>query len=94
MLDAIAKLEAEKARRVPMMPDATHYTYRVAWSVEDGKHVATGGHGLGRPSESGGARRAEGPLEEIGVLTDQCERVSRSRVGRQPTVVASDHGQG
>jgi hypothetical protein len=24
-----------------MMPDATHYTYRVAWSVEDGEHVAT-----------------------------------------------------
>jgi len=23
------------------MPDATHYTYRVAWSVEDGEHVAT-----------------------------------------------------
>jgi hypothetical protein len=22
------------------MPDATHYTYRVAWSVEDGEHVA------------------------------------------------------
>jgi predicted HicB family RNase H-like nuclease len=23
------------------MPDATHYTYRVAWSAEDGEHVAT-----------------------------------------------------
>jgi predicted HicB family RNase H-like nuclease len=23
------------------MPDATHYTYRVAWSVEDGEHIAT-----------------------------------------------------
>jgi predicted HicB family RNase H-like nuclease len=23
------------------MPDATHYTYRVAWSSEDGEHVAT-----------------------------------------------------
>lgn len=23
------------------MPEATHYTYRVAWSVEDGEHVAT-----------------------------------------------------
>ena len=23
------------------MPDATHYTYRVVWSVEDGEHVAT-----------------------------------------------------
>ena len=23
------------------MPDATHYTYRVAWSVEDGEDVAT-----------------------------------------------------
>jgi hypothetical protein len=23
------------------MPDATHYAYRVAWSVEDGEHVAT-----------------------------------------------------
>jgi predicted RNase H-like HicB family nuclease len=23
------------------MPDPTHYTYRVAWSVEDGEHVAT-----------------------------------------------------
>ena len=23
------------------MPDATHYTQRVAWSVEDGEHVAT-----------------------------------------------------
>ena len=23
------------------MPDATHYTYRVAWSIEDGEHVAT-----------------------------------------------------
>jgi predicted RNase H-like HicB family nuclease len=23
------------------MPDATHYTYRVTWSVEDGEHVAT-----------------------------------------------------
>ena len=23
------------------MPDATHYTYRVAWSPEDGEHVAT-----------------------------------------------------
>jgi predicted HicB family RNase H-like nuclease len=23
------------------MPDATHYTYRVAWSGEDGEHVAT-----------------------------------------------------
>ena len=22
------------------MPDATHYTYRVAWSAEDGEHVA------------------------------------------------------
>src|SRR5258708_17584946 len=28
-------------RRVTTMPDATHYTYRVAWSVEDGEHVAT-----------------------------------------------------
>jgi predicted RNase H-like HicB family nuclease len=28
-------------RRVTMMPDATHYTFRVAWSVEDGEHVAT-----------------------------------------------------
>ena len=24
-----------------MMPDATHYTYRVAWSPGDGEHVAT-----------------------------------------------------
>jgi predicted RNase H-like HicB family nuclease len=24
-----------------MMPDATHYTYRVTWSAEDGEHVAT-----------------------------------------------------
>jgi predicted RNase H-like HicB family nuclease len=23
------------------MPDATHYTYRVAWSVEGGEHVST-----------------------------------------------------
>ena len=23
------------------MPDATHYTYRVAWSAEDGEYVAT-----------------------------------------------------
>jgi predicted RNase H-like HicB family nuclease len=23
------------------MPDASHYTYRVAWSAEDGEHVAT-----------------------------------------------------
>jgi predicted RNase H-like HicB family nuclease len=23
------------------MPDATHYTYRVTWSVDDGEHVAT-----------------------------------------------------
>jgi predicted RNase H-like HicB family nuclease len=23
------------------MPDATHYTYRVSWSAEDGEHVAT-----------------------------------------------------
>jgi predicted RNase H-like HicB family nuclease len=23
------------------MPEATHYTYRVAWSVEDREHVAT-----------------------------------------------------
>lgn len=23
------------------MPDPTHYTYRVAWSAEDGEHVAT-----------------------------------------------------
>ena len=23
------------------MPEATHYTYRVTWSVEDGEHVAT-----------------------------------------------------
>ncbi len=23
------------------MPDATHYTYRVAWSAEDREHVAT-----------------------------------------------------
>jgi predicted RNase H-like HicB family nuclease len=23
------------------MPDATHYTYRVTWSVEDDEHVAT-----------------------------------------------------
>lgn len=23
------------------MPDATHYTYRVAWFPEDGEHVAT-----------------------------------------------------
>jgi predicted RNase H-like HicB family nuclease len=23
------------------MPDPTHYTYRVVWSVEDGEHVAT-----------------------------------------------------
>jgi predicted HicB family RNase H-like nuclease len=23
------------------MPDATHYTYRVTWSAEDGEHVAT-----------------------------------------------------
>jgi predicted RNase H-like HicB family nuclease len=23
------------------MPDATHYTYRVAWSAEDGEHAAT-----------------------------------------------------
>src|SRR6266700_2654682 len=30
-----------RTRRVTTMPDATHYTYRVAWSVEDGEHVAT-----------------------------------------------------
>jgi predicted RNase H-like HicB family nuclease len=24
-----------------MMPDATHYTYRVTWSGEDGEHVVT-----------------------------------------------------
>src|SRR6266481_5844564 len=30
-----------RTRRVTSMPDATHYTYRVAWSVEDGEHVAT-----------------------------------------------------
>jgi hypothetical protein len=24
-----------------MTPDATQYTYRVAWSAEDGEHVAT-----------------------------------------------------
>jgi predicted RNase H-like HicB family nuclease len=41
VLAAIARLEAEKTRRVTTMPDATHYTYRVAWSVEDGEHVAT-----------------------------------------------------
>jgi predicted RNase H-like HicB family nuclease len=41
VLDAIARLEAEKNRRVTTMPDATHYTYRVTWSVEDGEHVAT-----------------------------------------------------
>jgi predicted RNase H-like HicB family nuclease len=23
------------------MPDATHYTYRVTWSAQDGEHVAT-----------------------------------------------------
>jgi predicted RNase H-like HicB family nuclease len=23
------------------MPDATHYTYRVTWSAEDGEHIAT-----------------------------------------------------
>jgi len=23
------------------MPEATHYTYRVVWSAEDGEHVAT-----------------------------------------------------
>ena len=23
------------------MPEATHYTYRVAWSAKDGEHVAT-----------------------------------------------------
>lgn len=23
------------------MPEATHYTYRVSWSAEDGEHVAT-----------------------------------------------------
>jgi hypothetical protein len=23
------------------VPDATHYTYRVTWSAEDGEHVAT-----------------------------------------------------
>jgi predicted RNase H-like HicB family nuclease len=23
------------------MPDATHYSYRVTWSAEDGEHVAT-----------------------------------------------------
>jgi predicted RNase H-like HicB family nuclease len=27
--------------RVTTMPDATHYTYRVAWSAEDGEHAAT-----------------------------------------------------
>ena len=26
---------------IEQMPDATHYTYRVAWSPEDGEHVAT-----------------------------------------------------
>jgi predicted RNase H-like HicB family nuclease len=42
VLDAIARLEAEKNEESePTMPDATHYTYRVAWSVEDGEHVAT-----------------------------------------------------
>jgi hypothetical protein len=30
-----------RTRRVTTMPDATHYTFRVAWSVEDGEHVAT-----------------------------------------------------
>ncbi len=42
VLDAIARLEAEKneTRRMTM-PDATHYTYRVTWSAEDGEHVAT-----------------------------------------------------
>src|SRR6266849_6268654 len=30
-----------RTRRVTTMPDATHYTYRVAWSAEDGEHVAT-----------------------------------------------------
>src|ERR1039457_5270707 len=30
-----------RTRRVTTMPDPTHYTYRVAWSVEDGEHVAT-----------------------------------------------------
>ena len=41
VLDAIARLEAEKNERVTTMPEATHYTYRVTWSVEDGEHVAT-----------------------------------------------------
>ncbi|WP_246050957.1 hypothetical protein [Nocardioides guangzhouensis] len=36
----------EKVGRRPMMPglaspDASHYTYRVGWSAEDGEHVAT-----------------------------------------------------
>src|ERR1700758_2340197 len=30
-----------RTRRVTTMPDATHYTYRVTWSAEDGEHVAT-----------------------------------------------------
>src|ERR1700733_7373537 len=30
-----------RTRRARTMPDATHYTYRVAWSAEDGEHVAT-----------------------------------------------------
>jgi predicted RNase H-like HicB family nuclease len=30
-----------RTRRVMTMPDATHYTYRVTWSAEDGEHVAT-----------------------------------------------------
>jgi predicted RNase H-like HicB family nuclease len=41
VLDAIAKLETEEKEESVTMPDATHYTYRVAWSVEDGEHVAT-----------------------------------------------------
>jgi predicted RNase H-like HicB family nuclease len=28
-------------RRVTTMQDATHYTYRVTWSAEDGEYVAT-----------------------------------------------------
>src|ERR1700728_4317285 len=30
-----------RTRRVMTMPDATHYTYRITWSAEDGEHVAT-----------------------------------------------------
>jgi hypothetical protein len=36
-----APTSSRRTRRVTTMPDATHYTYRVAWSVEDGEHVAT-----------------------------------------------------